>query len=107
MSNMTTKELYQLAKNTTEFSRFLLLYTYKNDDGVIQLGPSIPIDKYDQDEANILKMEKIEKETSGFMFWNHSTEGKAWFSENSETIQKQFAKYILGINGFGPKISKN
>ena len=107
MSNMTTKELYQLAKNTTEFSSFLLLYTYKNDDGVIQLGPSIPIDKYDQDEANILKMEKIEKETSGFMFWNNSPEGTKWFEDNNEEINKQFTKYILGINGFGPKISKN
>lgn len=107
MNNMTTKELYQLAKNTTKFSNFLLFYTYKNEEGVIQIGPAIPMSINDTDEDNIAKLEKRERETPGFMFWNNSPEGTKWFEDHNEEISKQFTKYILGVNGFGPKISKN
>jgi hypothetical protein len=104
---MTTKELYQSAKNATEFPSFLLFYTYKNKDDVVQLGSSIPLSKQDEDGANISKMEKIERDTENFMFWNHDPKSSKWFEENSKAIQEQFIKYILGVNGFGPKISKN
>jgi hypothetical protein len=104
---MTAKELYQLAKNTTKFPNFLLFYTYKNEEGVIQIGSAIPMSINDTDEDNIAKLEKRERETPGFMFWNNSPEGTKWFEDNGEEISKQFTKYILGINGFGPKISKN
>lgn len=104
---MTTKELYQLAKNATDFTYFLLFYTYKNKDGVVQLGPSVPMSKEVEDDVNVSKMEKIERDTENFMFWNHDPKSSKWFEENYKAIQEQFIKYILGVNGFGPKISKN
>jgi hypothetical protein len=63
----------------------LLQYTFKDFNRVIQVGGSIPI-KWDEDEENIEKMEDIASRP-GFMFFNNSTEGMEYWSNNEIIIE--------------------
>jgi hypothetical protein len=82
------KEVYYQIKNDRpkdSLSIARLQYTYEDFNRVIQVGGSIPI-KWDEDEENIEKMEDIASRP-GFMFFNNSTEGMEYWSNNEIIIE--------------------
>ena len=82
------KEVYYQIKNDIpedSLSIALLQYTYEDFNRVIQVGGSITI-KWDKDKENIEKMEDIASRP-GFMFFNNSTEGMEFWSNNKITIK--------------------
>ena len=82
------KEVYYQIKNDIPEGSLpiaLLQYTYEDFNRVIQVGGSIPI-KWDEDEENIEKMEDIASRP-GFMFFNNSTEGMEYWSNNEIIIE--------------------
>lgn len=91
---MTTREVYYYVYSQSELPVGLVGFTYKDKDGVIQLGNCLPISFHDGHEFNIKKMLKIEKRR-GFMFWNCSEDGKKFFEVNGKEISKLFAQIIL------------
>jgi len=82
------KEVYYQIKNDRpkdSLSIARLQYTDEDFNRVIQVGGSIPI-KWDEDEENIEKMEDIASRP-GFMFFNNSTEGMEYWSNNEIIIE--------------------
>ena len=74
------KETYEFIKNRCEYPVALLQYTYKDLDGIIQIGKSLNVD-FSEDEINIEKMKRITL-IEGFMFFNNSKEGMKFFKDN-------------------------
>lgn len=94
---MTTREIYFKALMSTELPLGMIGYTYKDEDGVIQLGKSICLNLRTDEEAvvkSVKQMNKIE-ESNGFMFWNISSEGEVFFKDNWNTIGKCLSNMII------------
>jgi hypothetical protein len=91
---MTARQVYFKAKYLANgFPVAELYYTAKDKEDRIQLwGGSIRFFYRDNLEETLQKMEAIEK-TKGFMFWNISTEGKKFYTENWDVI----GKFLLNV----------
>ena len=99
-------EIYQQIKSECELPIALLSYTYRDFDGVLQLG-NITISFKDNDETNIEKMEKIKsKYGEFFMFFNHSTEGKEFWKNNPITITPKQQKFMNNKSNRGKLIEE-
>jgi hypothetical protein len=75
----------------------LVGYTYKDKDGVIQIGKDVCLELRTDEitvEKSVKIMEEIEK-TDGFMFWNNSPEGEEFFKSNWDVIGKSLARMVL------------
>ncbi len=93
---MNTREIYFKTLMSTELPVGLSGYTYKDKNGVIQLGNSLCLRFSNEDhEENIKKMFEMETTISGFMFWNNSPEGEEFFNENSKEIGALLANMII------------
>ena len=78
------KEIYLKIKKECDLPKAVLNYTYKDSDGIIQIGKTLNVD-FNEDEKNIKQMEEISN-SLGFMFFNNSEEGKKWFKDNPITF---------------------
>jgi len=95
---MTIKELYFKAKYLADGLPVVRLYfTFKDNEGIIQLGSSICISFHDDIEETLQKIGNTEKR-EGFMFWNLSPEGEKFFTENWNVIGKCLSNMILKQN---------
>lgn len=92
---MTTKEVYFKVYATTELPYAIFYYTFEDKNGVVQLFASRSILFGDGHEHNIEQLEKVEKTTEGFMFWNQSIEGESFLKENWSVIGKSLSNMIL------------
>jgi hypothetical protein len=75
----------------------LVGYTYKDKDGVIQIGKDVCLELRTDEitvEKSVEIMEEIEK-TDGFMFWNNSPEGEEFFKSNWDVIGKSLVRMVL------------
>lgn len=91
---MTTREVYFKIKYLTELPTALVPYVYRDEKNVIQIGRCLCLNLREKTDKNIEFMETVEG-LSGFMFWNHSTEGEVFFSENRKTIGRAFSSLVL------------
>jgi hypothetical protein len=94
---MKAREVYYKIYGASVLPVARVQFTTMDKDGVIQLGACVDIhfeDKITCHEANIKKMEKIEKRTN-FLFWNNSPEGDEFFKENAKALGEALAKIIL------------
>ena len=92
---MTTREIYFKVYATNDFLPVgRVYYVHQDIKGVVQLFSCVDVCFRKPHEKNIEIMSKIEK-TSGFMFWNNSPEGEAWFKENWEVIGKGLSNMVL------------
>lgn len=95
---MTTREIYFKNLVSSELPMGIVQYTYKDDNGVIQLFGKDVCLEFRTDEITVEKsiniMKEIEK-TDGFMFWNNSPEGEEFFKSNWGLIGESLARMIL------------
>jgi hypothetical protein len=94
---MTTREIYFKNLVFCDLPIGLVGYTYKNKNGVIQIGRNVPLELR-TDEITVEKSVKIMKDiekTDGFMFWNNSPEGEEFFNSNWDVIGKSLAGMVL------------
>lgn len=91
---MTTREIYFKVKYLCELPAAMVHYTYKDENNVVQIGRSLPLSLRDKTDKNIELMKATEG-IPGFMFWNCSPKGEAFFSENRKTIGRAFYSLVL------------
>ena len=94
---MTTIEIYFKNLVFCDLPMGLVGYTYKDKDGVIQIGKTIGLELRTDEitvEKSVKIMEDIEK-TDGFLFWNNSPEGEEFFKSNRDVIGKSLARMVL------------
>lgn len=94
---MTTREIYFKNLIKADLPCGLIHYTFKDTDGVIQIGKALCVN-FKTDEDTVIKslnsMQKIEQ-IEGFMFWNSSVEGETFFKYNWPMISKHLSSIIL------------
>ena len=94
---MTTREIYFKNLVFCDLPMGLVGYTYKDKDGVIQIGKDVCLELRTDEitvEKSVKIMEEIEK-TDGFMFWNNSPEGEEFFKSNWDVIGKSLERMVL------------
>ena len=94
---MTTREIYFKNLVFCDLPMGLVGYTYKDKDGVIQIGKNIPLELRTDEitvEKSVNIMKEIEK-TDGFMFWNNSPEVEEFFKSNWGVIGKSLSRMVL------------
>lgn len=94
---MTTREIYFKALIMSDLPMGRIGYTYKDKNGVIQIGKTLCVSLKTNENIviNAIKqMNKIEQ-LDGFMFWNLSLEGEIFYRENWSSISKGLIKIIL------------
>ena len=94
---MTTREIYFKNLVFCDLPMGLVGYTYKDKDGVIQIGKNVCLELRTDEitvEKSVKIMEEIEK-TDGFMFWNNSPEGEEFFKSNWDVIGKSLVRMVL------------
>lgn len=93
---MTTREIYFKNLVFCDLPIGLVGYTYKDGNGVIQIGENIPLELRTDEitvEKSVNIMKEIEK-TDGFMFWNKSPEGEEFFKSNWNVIAKSLTRMV-------------
>jgi hypothetical protein len=94
---MTTREIYFKNLVFCDLPMGMVGYTYKDENGVIQIGKNICLELRTDEitvEKSVKIMEEIEK-TDGFIFWNNSPEGEEFFKSNWNVIGKSLARMVL------------
>jgi len=94
---MTTREIYFKNLVFCDLPMGRVGYTYKDENGVIQIGKDICLELRTNEitvEKSVKIMEDIEK-TDGFLFWNNSPEGEEFFKSNRDVIGKSLARMVL------------
>lgn len=82
------EEVYKELKRDSELPKALFSYSYKDFEGCIHPFNTIMVDLKDEyDLANVIRMLEVKKKYGEFfMFFNGSTEGKKFWSNNPITI---------------------